>query len=72
MALCSTSLRFGLEGMSRTEALAEAERVATERAVEAGANERSIEIVEREDHENPKEDRLHMRLFQASASRAKK
>lgn len=40
---------FSLDGMSRDEALAEAERVAIERAVEAGADRRSIEIVERED-----------------------
>lgn len=40
---------FSLEGSSRAAVMAEAERVATERAVDAGALQGSVEIVERED-----------------------
>jgi N-methylhydantoinase A/oxoprolinase/acetone carboxylase beta subunit len=40
---------FSLENMSRAEAMIEAERVATERAIAAGAAPATIEIVERED-----------------------
>jgi N-methylhydantoinase A/oxoprolinase/acetone carboxylase beta subunit len=40
---------FSLESMSRSDAMAEAERVAEERAVAAGADPATIEIVERED-----------------------
>jgi N-methylhydantoinase A/oxoprolinase/acetone carboxylase beta subunit len=40
---------FSLENMSRAQAMAEAERVAAERAIAAGADRATIEIVERDD-----------------------